>query len=115
MAYLSLLSTPLAVLAGSSQAHVHAHLLAASPQGALLPSKGHRVEAGLDHAAGEQEPSGRGLCWWGHPAPLQRGQKMSQTVDCPVDADWACAPVHTHKLRLRLLNSAGRQKAVCNG
>ena len=94
-AHLSLLSKLPAVQAGSSQAGWPDYLLAASPEGVLMPSEGRHVEARLDHAANGQEPSGTGLCWWGHPAPLQRGQKMSQTGDCPVDADQACAPVHT--------------------
>ena len=46
---------------------------------------GHHEVAQSDHVEGEQELFAIGQCWWGHPAPPQKGQMMSQTPGCLLD------------------------------
>ncbi len=96
--YLSLFSIGPAVQADSSQAAAHPCWVAASVQAVQLPAMGHHGGAEPDPAEGEQGLFGIGQCWWGRPAPPQKGQMMSQIPDCPLDDVQPFRPVQAGNL-----------------
>lgn len=92
-AYLASYATLLACLALPSLAKERLALLAAAHQAGLPAVRGPHGVVGYPPDAGWLAACATELCWWGHQRPPQKGQKMSLTSDCLLDAPQPSAPV----------------------